>query len=480
MKYRRARRRLVVILASVCVLCLVLLVEDRIEALAPQLKGYAEMKVEGAFDGKARFSIGSVEGGIFSPITLNDIKISDRKSGPTFSSIDLPIVRTNYRVWDLLTRNKDKPLLSMLFFGDSYIDINFEIANKDISGFVRFSRGQNDALAFKGYAGLFGRDKVDFSGSITGDYIDIEAKPSRGGAVKARIIINQDGSIKTDFNIEHVKLYGFDIACAGSATNTFKSGSCEGELKTDKIILNYTPFLGLQAKYNVTGSSFELSSLDMENSFSAKGKLSLKEPQSLDMTVLSNNVNLNWLMPVFGVTNAAQVLSGTMNGKFNLKGYINNIKSDIRLEIRKGTMSTLDFDFLSVNFKGEGPVLRIEDSKISRESGQFSLGGEIDLRKLGKPSLFEDIKMASDDRAINWDSLDTRSVRGAQEVHMNKKIYEGISIDFTQFLNDERIDEGSRYNDEVKLEYELGSNDSLKMMIGSNNDFFGLEHKDRF
>jgi len=55
-----------------------------------------------------------------------------------------------------------------------------------------------------------------------------------------------------------------------------------------------------------------------------------------------------------------------------------------------------------------------------------------------------------------------------------------INIDFKKFLNDERIDEGSRYEDEVKLEYELNSNDSLKMMVGSNNDFFGVEHKDKF
>ena len=76
-------------LAAVLALCLVLLAEERIEALAPQLKSYAEMKIEGAFDGKARFAIGSIEGGIFSPITLNDIKISDRNSGPVFSSVDL-------------------------------------------------------------------------------------------------------------------------------------------------------------------------------------------------------------------------------------------------------------------------------------------------------------------------------------------------------------------------------------------------------
>lgn len=479
MRHRRARRRWGVILALVLVLSLVILAEDRIEAIAPQLKSYAEMKVEGAFDDKANFSIGSIEGGIFSPITLNDIKISDRKKGPVFSSIDLPIVRTNYRIWDLLTKNKDKPLLSMLFFGDSYIDINFEVANKGLSGFVRFERGRTGALTFKGTASLFGREKVDFKGLITGDYTDIEVKPYHG-SVRARISINQDDSVKADFNIEHIKLYGFDIACAGSIVNTFKPGSSQGELRTDKIILNYSPFLRLDAKYDVTGSSFELSSLEMENSLSAKGKLLLKEPQSLDMTVFLNNVNLNWLMPIFGVRNATDILSGTMNGKFDLKGYVEDIRSDIKLGIRKGTIAKLDFDFLSVNFKGEGPILRIEDSRITRESGYFALGGELDLRKLGKPSFFEAIKMTSDDRAINWDSLDTRNVQGAQEVHMNKKIYEGINIDFKKFLNNERIDEGSRYEDEVKLEYELSSNDSLKMMVGSNNDFFGLEHKDKF
>lgn len=466
-------------LLTALALCLVMLAEDRIEALAPQLKNYAEMKIEGALGGKARFSIGSIEGGIFNPFTLSDIKISDGKKGPAFSSVDLPMVRTNYRIWDIFTGKKDKSLLSMLFFGDSYIDINFEVADKGLSGFLRFSAGPNGALVFKGYANFFGRNKVDFSGSVTDGYIDIEARPS-SGVVRTRIYINDDNSVKCDFNLEHIKLYGFDIACAGSVTNRFYPGYSEGELKTDKISLNYTPFLEASARYKVSGSYFELLSLDMENVFSAKGKIFFKNPNVLDATILSNNVNLNWLMPIFGARDATEVLSGTMNGKFDLKGAVDDIASDIKLEIRKGNISTLDFDFLSANFKGEGPMLRIEDSKIARESGYFALGGEIDLRKLGKPTLFEGVKMASDDRAINWDSFGTRSVPGAQELRMNKKIYEGISIDFTQFLNDERIDEGSRYEDEMKLEYKLNSNESLKMMVGSNNDFFGLEHRDRF
>ena len=68
MRHRRARKRFGVVLASVCVLCLALLAEERIEALAPQLKSYAEMKIEGAFDGKARFSIGRIEAGYSPPL----------------------------------------------------------------------------------------------------------------------------------------------------------------------------------------------------------------------------------------------------------------------------------------------------------------------------------------------------------------------------------------------------------------------------
>lgn len=466
-------------LVSACVICLIILAEERIEAFAPQLKSYAEMKIEGALDGKARFSIGRIEGGIFTPITLNDIRISDRTKGRASSSIDLPVVRTNYRVWDLLVKNKDKSILSSLFFGDSCIDINFEVSDKGLSGFIRFQPGPDGTLAFKGHVSLFGGDKVDFSGSIDGECVNIEARPS-AGVVRARISINDDGSLRSDFNVEHVKLHGFDIVCAGSLTNTFERGYSEGELWTDKVILNYNQFLGINARYKVSGSSFELLNLDMENCFSASGKIFFKEPHAFDVTVLANNVNLNWLMPVLGAGDATEILSGTMNGKFNLKGYVNDIKSEIRLEIKKGTMGPLSFDFLNANFKGDGPILHIEDSRITRESGYFALAGEIDLRKLGKPALFNEIKMASDDMAINWDSLDTRSVQGVQEVRMNKKIYEGINIDYKQFLNEDRIDEGSRYKDEIRLGYDLSSNDTLKMAVGSDSDFFGLEHKDRF
>lgn len=444
----------------------------------PGIKNYAESRIESALGGKTRFSIGSIDGGIFNPITLNDIKISGDRNDPMLSSVDMPVIRTGYRIWDLVLK-KDRPLFSVLFLGGSHIDINFTAARKDLSGFVRLSADKNGALAFKGYANFLGFEKVAFAGAMNKEYMDVEFRPSKG-AVKARIYFYDDDSLRVELNINHIKLYGFDIACDGELKHSFKEGYSEGEFRTDKVILNYNPFLGLRAGYRVNGDRFDLISLNMEDSFSANGKFFFKAPRALDVTALANNVNLNWLMAVLGAGDASKILSGTMNGKFVLKGRLDDIKSDTHLEIRKGTMSTLDFDFLTVNFKGDGPVLRIDESRIARESGSFALAGEMDLRKIGKDALFEDIKMASDDRAINWDSMDTRNVQGIQEVHMNKKLMEGINIDFKKFLNEDRLDKSSRYEDEMKLEYKLNTNESLKMAVASGNDFFGLEHKDRF
>jgi hypothetical protein len=460
-------------------LCLALFVEDRIEALMPQVKNYAEARVEEMLGGRARFSIGSIEGGIFKPITLNDIKISGGKSDPMLSSVDIPAIRTTYRVWDLLIGN-GRNVFGAIFAGGSHIDINFTVAKKDLSGFVRLGVEPKGGLSFKGYANIFGKDKVDFSGILKDEYVDIEFRPLRG-VVRSRIYTYGDDSLKADIDIEHIKLYGFDVACKGTLTNSFKAGYSQGQFRTaDKVILNYTPFLNFAADYRVDGDKLDILSVDMENEFSAKGRITFKEPRSIDVTALANNVNLSWLMGMMGARDATEVLTGTMNGKFELKGKLDDIKSDIKIEIRKGTMATLDFDCMNAEFKGEGPVLRIEDSRITRESGTFSIAGEIDLTKAGKPTLFDNLKMASDDRAINWDSLDTRSVGGVREVRMNKKLIEGINIDFTKYLKEEGLDESSRYEDEMKLEYKLDTNESLKMMLGSNNDFFGIEHRDRF
>jgi len=483
MRHARHRRRFRYVLAALLVICAVLFLEARIEAFVPEIKSYAETRIGQALDGRAAFSIGSLEGGIFNPIVVNDIKIAGvnigRSAQGALPSVVISSIRTNYRIWDLLLNKKSRSILSVLFFGDAYIDINFVTPGKEISGFARFKGDGSDGLSFKGYADIPGGARADFNGAIKGSSIDIEARLSKG-IIRAKINISDDDSITADIDIEHLRLGTLDIVARGTLKNKKFDGYSEGEFHTDKIILNYTPFLGLSMSYKVSEKEFEILSLDMENSLKASGKVFFTKPVTVDMAIFANNVNLDWLMPAIGARDVTKVLTGTMNGKFEFKGPISDLKSDVRLEIKKGMMSGLEFDCLSANFKGDGPIVRIEDSSVYRESGYFSIAGEMDMRKAGKDSFFENIRMASDDRAINWDDIGTRDIRGVREVRMNKKLLGDISIDFKQFISDDDLGGGSRYNDEVKLEYKLNPSESIKMMLGSDNDFFGLEHRDKF
>jgi hypothetical protein len=129
-------------------------------------------------------------------------------------------------------------------------------------------------------------------------------------------------------------------------------------------------------------------------------------------------------------------------------------------------------------------VLRIEDSRINRQSGYISLAGEFDLRKIGKSNALCDIKLVTDDNAITWDKYEASTSQGVTKTEMKKRIFNDLNLGYKKFAPGNQIDESIRDKDEVALEYKLqtsdGSDNSIKMSVKEDSNFFGLEHKDKF
>jgi hypothetical protein len=169
-----------------------------------------------------------------------------------------------------------------------------------------------------------------------------------------------------------------------------------------------------------------------------------------------------------------------MSGKFEIKGPMARLKSDSRFEVRDGKLGVLDFESLTATLKGEGSVIRIEEARVKRESGYFALAGEIDLRRWGRESLFDDLKLASSEAAILWDGIDTSKTQDLKELKVQKKVTEDLNLGFKKFQSDNLINESARESDEVELEYKLQDKESFKVSVGQGSSFFGLEHKDKF
>lgn len=475
------------------IFCSVLFVEDRIEAFVPEVKNFAEMKVEAALNGKVKFSIGSLEGGILNPITLTDIEIKGKRDSPLLPDILISSIKTNLRLWDVFRSGgargafgiKGNASISRLLSGITRVDVNFATVNKDISGFVRI---ENDSRSskLKGYINLPYANKIDFAGVVKQDFFDIEIRPRRGVLI-AHGAVREDGSLNIDFKADHLRLFGFETACEGTLKNKvtgaadgLKKASMEGELQTRGLALNHKPFLDLKTDYRISNGILQISDFRLGDIFQGRGSFLLRKPHNTNFTLTANNMSISWLLIALGSKDAAPPVTGTMNGKFEFKGPLENLKSDMQFEIRKGTLSVLDFEYLSARLKGDGALLRIEDCRITRESGFFVLGGEMDLRRMGKNSLFSDIKIVSDDGAINWDGWDASKWKNIEEVTMTKKINDEINLDFKKFISGDNVDESLKSTDEVQLEYKLHPNDSLKMTVGQDKDFFGFEHKDKF
>ncbi len=487
MRHIRARRRFKWILTSLLTLSFILFFENKVESFAPQIKQLVELKVALAIDKNIKLSIGDISGGIVRPFILNNVKIMGQEGSTILSSLEIKSIRSNYRIWDVLLNRKPYSFIPGFLAGKPRIYVNFATKDKEVTGRMRFI-GDAGRADIKGYIILFGKEKISFAGKIKDKTFALAFKP-KTGLVRIEGGLVANNSLVTNIKIDHLKIKDVDIVCDATLKNSIvevpgcvSNNYVEGEIATNSLIVNYVPFLDMKAFYKIREGSLEISDIELGSNFKISGRVSLHDPFNINIVCMVDNINLGKLISSSGAQNSP-FLSGIMNGKFEVKGPVKNLKETARIEIKDGTIGSLDFDYLTATLKGDGPMVRIEDSRITRQSGFFSLAGDIDFTKLGRPAMFHEIKLVTDDKAIMWDKWDTektQGVQGVQEINMKKRVNEEIALGFKKFLPNGRVDESIRDSDEVEVEYKIHPNESFKMILGQDKDFFGLEHKDRF
>lgn len=485
MRHIRTRRRLRSILTTLFIVTLIMFIEDRIESFVPHIKDIAASRVEAALGYKFSISIGGMDGGIVRPFILRDVKIQgkDNKT-PILSALKISSIASNYRLWDVLLKMKANWLLPHLSAKAPSVDINFSARGDAIRGTMKLEGDMADAGA-KGYVAA-GKEKIYFTARVKNESFELEFIPKN-------FVVNMKGVFYPELNFaanvkaNHIKVYDTDVVCDADLDNRYikennhsdNAGHLEGNLRTKSLILNYAPFSDVKAVYSVHDGILDITSLNIENYFKAYGWVSLSYPYNANIVVTLDNAHLNKLLSC-ATGKSVDFISGVINGKFEITGSITSPKTTARLEMRKGSLGSIDFEYLSASLKGDGPIVRIEDSRITRPSGYFALSGEMDFSKIGKSAMFSGVRMVTDDTAIMWDRWDVEKTRGVQKINMKKMMNEDINFGFKKFMLDDRVDESLKERDEFEFEYKLHPKDSLKLMFKSDGEFFGLEHKDRF
>jgi hypothetical protein len=478
MRNIRARRRFKATLILLLVISVIAFFESRIEAFAPGVKMLAEERIEDIFGRNLDISIGSIDGGIVRPIALRDVRILSKAGGKYRSRLFwIKNIVSNYRVWDLA-------------FPDSFkrpprVEIDFETRNMELSGFVTLEGTVNNAVV-RGYARVFGSSKIEIDGRLKNGIARLILRPESGLIkIEANFAAGRE-VLLISVKANHFKLRDVDIAGDVVIRNIAvknsidpKDEGLEGDIEATNVIVNYKPFFDLKASYRISKETLEVSNLDLGHMFYLNGKFGLREPYLMDVTAVTDNMNmpqvLSCVNPGYG-----SYVSGNLSSKFELKGTVKNLKTNVRLEMRKGRVGEVNFEYLSVSLKGDGPIMRIEDSRVIRESGPVVLGGEMDLRRIGKDSVFENIKVLNGENTMSWDGWETAKWQDVREFRMTKNFAGGFNVGFKKYVNDDKVDESLRERDQFELGYNLHPNDSIKVKFAPDSNFFGLEHKDKF
>lgn len=476
MRNIRARRRFKAILIFLFIISFIAFFENKIEALAPSLKILAEDRIEGVLGRNLDISIGSIDGGIVRPIALRDVRVLSKGGKYRFRLFLIKNIVSNYRIWDLIFPDSFKKI--------PRIEIDFETKNRELSGFVTLE-GAADNGAVRGYISVFGSDRIEVEGRIKNGVAHLILIPE-SGLIKIGSNFAADGVLLISVKAKHYKLRGIDITgdivirnMAVKNSINPKDESLEGDIEATNIIINYKPFFDLKASYKISKEVLEVSNFDLGRMLYLNGKFGLREPHFINLTATTDNMNVSQVLSTVNAGYGSYV-SGTMNSKLDLKGTIKNLKSNIRIEMKKGRLGEVNFEYLSASLKGDGPIVRIEDSRIIRESGPVVLGGEMDLRRVGKESIFENIKVLNGENTMAWDGWETAKWQDVREFRMTKNVLGGFNVGFKKYVNDDRVDESIRERDQFELGYNLHPNDSIKMKFAPDSNFFGLEHKDKF
>lgn len=125
-----------------------------------------------------------------------------------------------------------------------------------------------------------------------------------------------------------------------------------------------------------------------------KGRTDLRFPfrtaVRLDLAGLELNRIADWIP-----NQSSSKLSGALRGQVEVNGFLGHVSSKGTLIADKGRFGRMNFDQIAIRFQGKGPILRLENSQLSRRGSAMQMEGMLDVRRIGQPDFFRNVKLSS-------------------------------------------------------------------------------------
>lgn len=285
--------------------------------------------------------------------------------------------------------------------------------------------------------------------------------------------------------VSELKIDNLDIKGAFLSGNfilkakVLKDNGLTGKFYSSNMTINSSALPDLKIFFKLTEDKIEVYSMNFGNAYRLKGTVGLKKQFETNIYFEILRANLKDIATIIKAKRP-DVVTGVINGLFNIKGPLNNLQSSGFIGGRFGKIGPIWYDSADIRIQGIGPIISIVDSKIKQAQATFTMEGYIDLRNIVGSDPLSYLKLKSDMKTIVWDGWDI-SKDGYDSLKIVKDIGDKVSVGFKTFAREELPPYKKRDNmDEMSLEYKLDNGQAFQMKLKENEEFFGIEHKKRF
>lgn len=211
-----------------------------------------------------------------------------------------------------------------------------------------------------------------------------------------------------------------------------------------------------------------------------QGWVGLKPPYPTHLATDFNGVDIQDAFLCVLPQGHSTALSGEIFGHINFEGPLSRLTSVGELRTGQGKLGRLEFIRCAIRFQGAGSLLRIQNSQVTRTSGLLLLEGNVDLRRVGRPDFFRQVKLSSMERTLGLGSWQMGPTPGGPGLQMQRSNPGGGATVELAYERDTSVQSESVERQKVELDYPISENENITMRMDRDDGFVGVEHRGKF
>ncbi len=208
----------------------------------------------------------------------------------------------------------------------------------------------------------------------------------------------QDGWTANGGLIFNLPVWRGEINVAGPDLQRYRFQIMPGENGTTRAALTVQPEGAppkeFSAKWLVRRGHLDFEADLMGRQAVLKGQTDLRLPYRTAVRLDLNGLELDGIADWIPNQSSSKV-SGALRGHVEVNGILGKITSKGEVFSGEGRFGRMDFEWISIRFQGNGPILRLENSHLTRRGAVAQMEGMLDARRIGQRDFFRNVKLSS-------------------------------------------------------------------------------------